>query len=214
MYRPSLLWSLDHYAEQVLPIFTSGFYASLASSATGERQIWQKFKEFVSQNPRCFDSQAYEPGHCTGSALVVNSDCRKVVLTLHGKLHKWLQLGGHAQGLEPLQAVAQREAEEEAGLKQLKPLLLSPRLAEEGVLPFDLDIHEIPPFKEKPGHLHFDARYLFVASDEELVLSDESVDLRWFSWEEAKALCQEESMQRQFAKVLYLREKSLLCLPS
>src|ERR1700754_5029354 len=55
-------------------------------------------------------------GHLTGSAWVVSADGRRVLLTHHRKLNRWLQPGGHADGDENILQVALREAEEETGL--------------------------------------------------------------------------------------------------
>ena len=51
---------------------------------------------------------------------------------------------------------------------------------------FDVDAHFIPA-NEKKGelpHWHYELRYLLVSPTEEMVVSDESDDLRWFSLEE------------------------------
>ena len=58
-----------------------------------------------------------------------------VLMTHHRKLNMWLQLGGHADGMEDLISVAIREAKEESGFNEF--VLLSDRI-------FDLDIHQFP----------------------------------------------------------------------
>ncbi len=109
--------------------------------------------------------------HFTGSAWLVSADGRRVLLTHHRKLGRWLQLGGHADGDRNLAAVALREAEEESGLHGLR--LQSPAI-------FDLDRHWIPERGDVPGHWHYDARYVVVAGDDErFAVSAESLDLAW-----------------------------------
>lgn len=183
-----------------------------------EEATLSRFEEFMASSPRIFEN-SYAPGHLTGSALVVNQDFSAVVLTLHKKIKKWLQLGGHADGEFRLHDVALREAYEESGLKQLKLwdyynhnriLLSAPKLDLLGSpLPIDFDIHEIPEHKGFPSHKHYDVRYLIVADDEQLVCSHESDDLRWFSLEEAFTICDEESMRRQLAKLQHLKRIAL-----
>ncbi len=76
---------------------------------------------FVEGHPDCL-LRSCAPGHLTGSAWVVSPDRSQVLLTHHGKLDKWLQLGGHADGDGDLLAVAQREALEESGLADVRAL--------------------------------------------------------------------------------------------
>ena len=111
-----------------------------------------------------------QQGHFTGSSWLVSGDGRRVLLTHHRKLGRWLQLGGHADGDEDLARVALREAEEESGLRGLR---VEPEI-------FDLDRHWIPQRREVPGHWHYDVRYLVRAGvDERFVVSAESHDLAW-----------------------------------
>lgn len=119
---------------------------------------------------RCF-YRDHLPGHITGSAWIVDETKSHVLLIHHAKLNRWLQPGGHADGDENIFRVSLREAEEETGLKKLKPFT-------EGV--FDLDVHPIPARNDFPEHLHYDVRFAFIASGkEELQLSHESHDLQW-----------------------------------
>lgn len=109
-------------------------------------------------------------GHFTASAWLVSADGRRVLLTHHRKLDRWLQPGGHADGDMDLARVALREASEESGLEGLR--------LEGGI--FDLDRHWIPPRKEVPGHWHHDVRYVVRAgASERFVVGPESHDLAW-----------------------------------
>jgi 8-oxo-dGTP pyrophosphatase MutT (NUDIX family) len=115
---------------------------------------------------------------------------------LHGKLGKWLQLGGHADGDPDLLAVALREAREESGLSRLSPV--ETRL-------FDVDRHWIPERAGVPGHWHFDLRFLLEADPSEaLAPSDESRGLSWVDVMAAPALNPEESVRRMVEKTLAL----------
>ncbi len=110
-------------------------------------------------------------GHFTGSAWLVSADGRRVLLTHHRKLERWLQLGGHADGDRDMARVALKEAQEESGLTGLS--------VEAGFI-FDLDRHWIPERKGVPGHWHYDVRYVVRAgADEDYAVSDESHDLAW-----------------------------------
>lgn len=178
---------------------------------THELELCKRFSSFVQQNPSCFDSdhdfpaqlQDHLRGHLTGSALVVSPDRSKVVLTLHKKLGKWLQLGGHADSNPRLEDVAKREAHEESGLKTLQHAYFKEN-DHKLVLPFDLDIHLIPETPKKPRHYHYDVRFLIFAEDEQLEITDESEDLRWFKFEEVSSVSDEESLHKQLWKLSQL----------
>lgn len=103
--------------------------------------------------------------------MIVDRARQHVLLTLHAKLGKWLQLGGHCDGIRDPFFVAWKEAYEESGLKHVRPV--SDRI-------FDIGIHSIPAHNGVPSHLHYDIRYLFLADpNEPLEISSESKDLRW-----------------------------------
>jgi 8-oxo-dGTP pyrophosphatase MutT (NUDIX family) len=108
--------------------------------------------------------------HFTASALVVDEARMRTALVHHRKLGIWVQPGGHLDPQdETIGDAALREVREETGIDgRLGPLL-------------HLDIHEIP----SPPHLHLDVRFLVVAPNDELQLSEESNDLRWYPLAEA-----------------------------
>ena len=64
--------------------------------------------------------RACVPGHVTASAVVFDADGSHVLLTLHPRVGKWVQLGGHCEPAdESIAAAALREATEESGLDGL-----------------------------------------------------------------------------------------------
>lgn len=112
-------------------------------------------------------------GHLTASALVIDPSRGRVLLTLHRKLRMWLQMGGHCEpGDATLARAALREAHEESGITGLTLLPGGP---------VTLDRHAIPA----PCHWHLDVQYAALAPAGAVpAISDESIDLRWFAYDE------------------------------
>lgn len=128
-------------------------------------------------------------GHLTASALVLDATGGRALLTLHKKLGRWLQLGGHCDGDGNLAAAALREAREESGIPALE---IDP-------IPVDLDAHRIPARPGEPEHWHLDTRFLVRAPLEAREqLSDESLALRWFALAEADPIPCDDSVRRLF----------------
>ncbi|MGC5256605.1 NUDIX hydrolase [Gordonia sp. DT218] len=117
-----------------------------------------------------------EPGHLTASAIVFDATLTHVLLTLHPRVGKWIQLGGHCEESdETLAGAAAREAREESGVPDLR--LTS--------APVHLHTHPITCSLGVPTR-HLDVRFAAVARPTEddrppaIVRSDESVDLAWW----------------------------------
>lgn len=150
-----------------------------AHTCPGEqRAIALRMLQFVSSTPDCFE-RSHAAGHITGSAWLLNPAGDKVLLTLHRKLGKWLQPGGHADGDSDTLRVSLREAEEESGIAGIVPV--------SGDI-YDVDIHSIPARPGEPEHLHYDVRYLLRAPHENFVVSAESVSLAWVRFGELAML--------------------------
>jgi 8-oxo-dGTP pyrophosphatase MutT (NUDIX family) len=115
-----------------------------------------------------------------------------VLLTHHRKLGRWIQLGGHADGEADLLAVAVREAREESGIADIRPV-------HEEI--FDLDVHLNPAHGHVGPHTHFDVRFLLqTCGDDRFAVSDESHALAWFTYEELAALELDDAVRRMALK--------------
>lgn len=117
-------------------------------------------------------------GHVTASALVIDPERGRVLLTLHKKLRMWLQMGGHCEPQDAtLAAAALREGTEESGIEGLA-------LVPGG--PVRLDRHRTP------CAWHLDVQYAALAPAGAVeAISDESLDLRWFAYDEVAQVADE-----------------------
>ncbi len=113
------------------------------------------------------------PAHFTASCLVVDAAREHVLLTLHKKVGRWLQFGGHLEeGDEGVADGALREALEESGIDE-DALTLLPG-------PAQLDRHALGGgFSRCTEHL--DLRWIAVAEPGAVpVVSEESEDVAWW----------------------------------
>jgi 8-oxo-dGTP pyrophosphatase MutT (NUDIX family) len=120
--------------------------------------------------------RACEAGHITASTIVINSSRTHVLLTLHPRVGKWIQLGGHCEETDAtVEMAATREAQEESGISDLT---IEPDLIQ-------IHTHPITCSLGVPTR-HLDLRFVAFAADgpdgalPDFVRSDESVDLAWW----------------------------------
>lgn len=115
--------------------------------------------------------RACAAGHITASTLVVDAAAEKVLLTLHPRIGRWLQLGGHCEATDAdIVAAALREATEESGIEELS---LDPTLAA-------LHVHPVTCSLGVPTR-HLDLQFIATAAaDAKIAISAESLDLRWW----------------------------------
>jgi 8-oxo-dGTP pyrophosphatase MutT (NUDIX family) len=155
---------------------------SLHADALSVLEGWQapdaaqesRREEYVDHLRRRADgcAKACFPDHLTAGALVLSHDGDQVLLNLHRKARRWFAFGGH---LEPHDArladAALREGTEESGLRDLT---VDP-------VPVHLSLHEVDFCDSRGTVRHFDVRFLArLGAHTEPVVSDESLDLRWF----------------------------------
>lgn len=128
------------------------------------------YLRFLDEHPDALTREC-RVGHLTASALVVDRSRRNVLLTLHPKAGRWLQLGGHCEvGDASLRDAAIRETMEEGGIVDV----------DMSALPLHIDRHPVKCWGDVSEHL--DVQFLAVVPDgSEAVISDESDDLRWFA---------------------------------
>ncbi|MGN9846636.1 NUDIX hydrolase [Nonomuraea sp. H19] len=128
------------------------------------------------------------PGHLTATTAVLSHDGSRVLLTLHPKAGMWLPMGGHCEVSDAsLADAALREAWEESGISGLE------------LLPGPLAVDKHAVWCHPPQSWHLDVEYAAVAPPgAEAVISEESLDLRWFPVDEIPDLSDDAT--RRLAK--------------
>jgi 8-oxo-dGTP pyrophosphatase MutT (NUDIX family) len=118
------------------------------------------------------------PGHVTASALVFDDSGSRVLLTLHPRLGRWVQLGGHCDVADTdIVSAALREATEESGVTKLR---IEPDL-------IAVHVHPVTCSLGVPTR-HLDLQFVAHAPPgAQIAISDESVDLRWWATDDLPA---------------------------
>ncbi|MHB1068165.1 MAG: NUDIX hydrolase, partial [Candidatus Nanopelagicales bacterium] len=159
----------DHVALAALHADARSLLASWLPPDAEQARLAAEYLVFLDEHPDAM-SRACRVGHLTASALVMDASRTRVLLTLHPKAGRWLQLGGHCEpGDDTVRGAAIREAIEEGGIADVT-------LSDQ---PIHVDRHPVSCCGSPSEHL--DVQFLAtVPDDSEPVMSDESDDLRWF----------------------------------
>ena len=134
---------------------------------------------YMAHNENCLVREN-QIAHFTASIWTVNKERTKTLMVYHNIYHSWSWIGGHADGIEDLRAVALRELQEETGVKNA--VLVSPEI-------FSLEMLTVNGHVRRgiyvPCHLHMNVTYLAEADEnEELVVNEaENQAVNWLSFE-------------------------------
>lgn len=111
-------------------------------------------------------------GHITSSAIVLNTSMEKVLLIYHNTLQRYQQPGWHIDDDIHPWLNALKELQEETSLAEAE---LHSFHRENNFVPIAIHKHTIPenPKREEAKHYHYDAWYVFVADENQPLISEE-----------------------------------------
>ncbi|RHW35855.1 NUDIX domain-containing protein [Lysinibacillus yapensis] len=161
----------------------------------------EKDQEIILRYMDTFDNlltRENEFAHFTASAWIVNEAKTKVLMAYHNIYNSWSWVGGHADGDVDLLHVALKEAKEETGLTNVKPL------SEEM---YSIEILGVPAHVKKgkhvATHVHLNVTFLLEASEDAptSIKEDENSAVGWFELNQAIEESTEPDMQVVYRKL-------------
>lgn len=164
-------------------------------------------KEQMLRFMKCYDDyleRENQIGHFTASMWTVNKERTRTLMVYHNLYDSWSWIGGHADGMEDLCAVAMKELQEETGVEHA--VLVSDEI-------FSLETLTVDGHVKKgvwvPSHLHFNLTFLAETeeTDNLMIQEEENSAVQWWTFEEALKVSTEPWMVEQIYKKLIKRSR-------
>ena len=144
-------------------------------------------------------SRENEFAHFCGSAFVVNKKRDKALMIYHNIYNSWACTGGHADGEVDMLSVALREAREETGIKNIKPITTEIFLLD--TLPI---LGHVKKGKYVSAHIHLSVTYIAEADENEplTIKEDENSGVQWIPISEIIEKSTEPHMKHVYKKAI------------
>ncbi|CEK34866.1 NUDIX hydrolase [Paraclostridium sordellii] len=144
-------------------------------------------------------SRENELCHMTSSGFIVNKNRDKVLMIHHNIYNSWGWTGGHADGDSDLLHVAIKEAREETGLKNVRPI--TNEICSIEILPVSAHVKK---GKYVSAHLHLSIAYILEADESEKVhiKADENSGVKWICMNQIESYVNEKHMISVYNKLI------------
>ena len=154
--------------------------------------------DFINKNKDVL-TRENEVAHLTSSGFIVNKNRDKVLMIHHNIYNSWGWTGGHADGDSDLLEVAIKEAKEETGITNVKPII-------DDICCIDILTVKghIKKGKYVAPHLHLSVAYVLEADEAEevKVKEDENSGVKWVDIDRVLELTDEEHMKDVYSKLI------------
>ena len=154
--------------------------------------------DFINKNEDVL-TRENEVAHLTSSGFIVNKKRDKVLMIHHNIYNSWGWTGGHADGDSDLLEVAIKEAKEETGITNVRPII-------DDICCIDILTVKghIKKGKYVAPHLHLSVAYVLEADEAEevKVKEDENSGVKWVDIDRVLELTDEEHMKDVYSKLI------------
>ena len=154
--------------------------------------------DFINKNEDVL-TRENEVAHLTSSGFIVNKNRDKVLMIHHNIYNSWGWTGGHADGDSDLLEVAIKEAKEETGITNVRPII-------DDICCIDILTVKghIKKGKYVAPHLHLSVAYVLEADETEevKVKEDENSGVKWVDIDKVLELTDEEHMKDVYSKLI------------
>jgi len=153
--------------------FTHEYNTWSVPQEAGQRELHAEYGQLLVDDPDSL-SRVREAGHFTASALLVDPRRSEVLLVMHPRVKRWLQMGGHIELADGgFHAAAMRECIEESGYSNIEVV----------PVPLRFDRHNVP-CKSASGEVvqsvHWDVQFLaLVDSDQPRHMTEDAKTTWW-----------------------------------
>lgn len=141
-----------------------------------------------------------EYAHFTSSAFVLNKERTKILMIYHNIYNSWAWTGGHSDGDSDLLNVAIKEAKEETGIENIRPISRNI---------YSIEIINVNGHEKKgkyiASHVHLNVTYLLEADEDQKIKikEDENSGVKWFPIDEILKVSSEPWVRdRVYAKII------------
>jgi 8-oxo-dGTP pyrophosphatase MutT (NUDIX family) len=143
-----------------------------------QRELHREYRDLITAEHNALARERL-PGHFTASALLVDPMRAQVMLVMHPRVKRWLQMGGHIESTDhSFREAALRECQEESGFAHI----------DVGEFPVRLDRHEVvckSPTGEVIHSIHWDVQFLALIDSGQVREITEDAETRWWGIQES-----------------------------